>query len=151
MNFDSIKHDLHSTVFWATLFTIAGTWLATLVTNLPSQWGVYATVAASAAYAISKGIQKNSTDLAHGWETSEFYVGVIAVAITGFAAIQNTIPSKFAVIGTILNLVAFTLSQGIAKPNPAALAEARAVGLTALDTPLPDGDNRTVPAGPVTK
>lgn len=109
--------------------TVAGTWLATLVTSLPAVWGVYASVAATAFYALAKGIEKNSTDLSHGYTTSEFASAIVAVAITVFSSVSNTIPDKFAVIGVVLNLIAFTISRAVAKPDPATLQAGRAQGL----------------------
>lgn len=145
MNFDSFKQDLRTTEFWAMVFTVAGTWLATLVTNLPTVWGVYASVAATAFYAVAKGIQKNSTDFAHGWSTSEFWAGIVSVAILGFASIENTIPSKFAVIGTVLNLISFTISRAVAKPDPETLSAVRAgEALDKVDVSLDGVDGKHV-------
>lgn len=148
MKFD--VNTLKSTSFWASAATIIAIWISTTFTNLNGRWAVIASTAVAGLYALSRGIAKKDTDLKRGWHTTEFWLGVIQVALIVIAGIENNIPPRYAAMATAALTGLYALARSLAVPTPS--LSVIATGDVPVDDPtVVDGDDTQLPPPPPAK
>lgn len=99
----------------------AAAWLTTVAGSLPERWAVYATAASGAGYALWRGLAKQNADIKNYWQTSEFWVAVLASAPAVVAAFADTIDVKTYEVVQGVIVLATGIAMGIRKqPDVAA-------------------------------
>lgn len=105
-----------STSFWVTNLFIIGTFALTLEKTLPPRFAAYAVVASAVCYIMSRGIKKLADlEVAKGWKTSEFAVGVLTLIVGVLSTVKGILPPSEAALCGSLIAGAFSLSQGLAQ------------------------------------
>lgn len=102
----------------------AAAWAAQITDTLPTRYAVYASAASGAFYALSRGLAKLNEDTKDYWNTTEFWVAILASIPAVVAAAQDIIPATH-----------YALIQGIVAALVAVGAGLRKQPFVAADVP----------------
>lgn len=111
MNLEFLKR----TTFWTVFVLVIGTWITQFTGYLPTEWAATATIAATGAYALSRGLAKHDNDLKNGINTTEFWVGVAGVVIVVVAAFDGALSVEMAQLLAVIQAGVYAISRGISK------------------------------------
>lgn len=126
---------IRTTEFWITLFATAGLFLAGVTNTVSPIYTIYLTTAAAVAYAASRAVQKYGSDLNKGYQTTEFWIGLISAGLVALQTVQDNLPNHTAAIAITVITAALTALRGFSKPNP--LANSWHPALTVHNTVVP--------------
>jgi hypothetical protein len=103
-------------------------WLLVIVDYIPDRYGIYATAAAGAGYAVWRALAKVNADTRNYWETTEFWVAILSSLPIVIGAFADTIdPETFGIVqAAVIGLTG--IAMGIRKEPQVA-----AGNLTVLD------------------
>ncbi len=97
---------LRTTSFWVTAFFQLGVVLGTSIGGLPTKYAVYFSAASAVSYTVSRTITKYRADFKRGWNTTEFALALVSVAIAAVSTLQDNITStQFASVAAVLATV----------------------------------------------
>lgn len=107
-----------TTEFWIALLTILGAVALQLTDVLPASWAAIVITVSACAYAASRGVAKYGMELKRGWQTTEFWIGILGVGVMIIASINTDWSAKWAALLSAIVAAFYTLSRGVVKNAP---------------------------------
>ena len=101
MNFN--KETFKSLEFLLLVITNVAAWLAQSTGTLSTHWAVYATAGSAGLYALARGLAKVNADAKSYWNTTEFWVAVLASIPAIITAEQSIIsPHVYVMVQSVI-------------------------------------------------
>ena len=116
MNLSTFK----TTEFWVAMLGVIGAVTLQLLDILPPEYAAILVTVSACAYAASRGVAKYGVELSRGWETTEFWIGILSVGVLVITALNTSWSAEWAAILSSVIAAFYTLSRGIVKNAPEA-------------------------------